>query len=253
MVSLLLFSWVLVHTGFCLCPPRICFPVLCKFWQLYGGVNGDLLQEGLCHTQACCTQSRCPCGSPLLTCTSSGDTQIQFCLSLCGVPGSWCTQDLFEPSEHLWQEWGLILKVKLPLIPSCWGFSFALGHGVSPHSPFSTVQPPLQCLPSCWGFSDLGHGVSPHGHSSEAQLLLLTLDVGYLLMAAAPDLGHGVSPLSHSPLQWHTGWEATVRTGHGTTDWFQTGKGVHQGCILSPCLFNLYAEFIMRNTGLEEA
>ena len=47
--------------------------------------------------------------------------------------------------------------------------------------------------------------------------------------------------------------EATVRTGHGTTDWFQIGKGVHQGCILSPCLFNLYGEYIMRNTGLEEA
>ena len=46
--------------------------------------------------------------------------------------------------------------------------------------------------------------------------------------------------------------EATVRTGHGTTDWFQIGKGVHQGCILSPCLFNLYAEYIMRNAGLEE-
>ena len=47
--------------------------------------------------------------------------------------------------------------------------------------------------------------------------------------------------------------EATVRTGHGTTDWFQTGKEVHQGCILSPCLFNFYAEYIMRNTGQEEA
>ena len=47
--------------------------------------------------------------------------------------------------------------------------------------------------------------------------------------------------------------EATVRTGHGTTAWFQIGKGVHQGCILSPCLFNLYAEYIMRNAGLEEA
>ena len=47
--------------------------------------------------------------------------------------------------------------------------------------------------------------------------------------------------------------EATARTGHGTTDWFQTGKGVHQGCILSPCLFNLYAEYIMRDAGLEEA
>ena len=51
----------------------------------------------------------------------------------------------------------------------------------------------------------------------------------------------------------HTRQEATVRTGHGTTDWFQIGKGVHQGCILSPCLFNLYAEYIMRNAGLEEA
>ena len=49
------------------------------------------------------------------------------------------------------------------------------------------------------------------------------------------------------------GQEATVRTGHGTTDWFQIGKGVHQGCILSSCLFNFYAEYIMRNTGLEEA
>ena len=50
----------------------------------------------------------------------------------------------------------------------------------------------------------------------------------------------------------YAGQEATVRTGHGTTDWFQIGKGVCQGCILSPCLFNLYAEHIMRNVGLEE-
>ena len=51
----------------------------------------------------------------------------------------------------------------------------------------------------------------------------------------------------------YAGQEATVRTGHGTTDWFQIGKGVLQGCILPPCLFNLYAEYIMRNTGLKEA
>ena len=51
----------------------------------------------------------------------------------------------------------------------------------------------------------------------------------------------------------YAGQEATVRTGHGTTDWFQIGKGVPQGCILSPCLFNFYAEYIMRNAGLEEA
>ena len=51
----------------------------------------------------------------------------------------------------------------------------------------------------------------------------------------------------------YAGQEATVRTRHGTTDWFQIGKGVHQGCILSPCLFNFYAEYIMRNAGLEES
>ena len=51
----------------------------------------------------------------------------------------------------------------------------------------------------------------------------------------------------------YAGQEATVRTGHGTTDWFQIGRGVHQGCILSPCLFNLYAEYIIRNAGLDEA
>ena len=51
----------------------------------------------------------------------------------------------------------------------------------------------------------------------------------------------------------YAGQEGTLRTGHGTTDWFQIGKGVCQGCILSPCLFNLYAEYIMRNAGLEEA
>ena len=51
----------------------------------------------------------------------------------------------------------------------------------------------------------------------------------------------------------YAGQEATVRTGHGTTDWFQLGKRDRQGCILSPCLFNLYAEYIMRNAGLEKA
>ena len=91
------FSWVLVHKVL-LCPPRLYFPNLCKFWQHYVGVNGDLVQEDLCHIH---TQSLCPCGRPLLTHISTGDAQTQFCLSLCGVPGSWCAQVLFEPSESL--------------------------------------------------------------------------------------------------------------------------------------------------------
>ena len=83
------------------------FPVLFKFEQLYGGVNGDLLQEGLCHTQVCCTQSPWPCGqtAPYLHRICSNTV----CLS--GVPGPWCTHGLFEPSEHLWWEWGLILNM----------------------------------------------------------------------------------------------------------------------------------------------
>ena len=91
-------SWC---TRLSLCPPRVYFPIMCKCWQLHGGVNGDLLQEGFCHTQVCCTQSPCCCGSPLLTRTSTGDAQTQFCLSLCGVSGSWCTQGVLEPSELL--------------------------------------------------------------------------------------------------------------------------------------------------------
>ena len=58
--------------------------------------------------------------------------------------------------------------------------------------------------------------------------------------------------LTHLLRNLYAGQKATVRTGHGTTDWFQIGKGGHQGCILSPCLFNLHAEYIMRNAGLEE-
>ena len=82
-----LFSWVLVCTRFCWCPQESVSPVLCKFWWPYGGANSNLLQEGLYHTQVCCTQSPCPCSRPLLTHTSSGDTQRQFCSSLCGISG----------------------------------------------------------------------------------------------------------------------------------------------------------------------
>ena len=78
-------SWVLVHTSFCLRPPRVCFPVLRKVWQLYGVVNGNLLQEGLCHTQVCCTQSSCPCGRPLLTRTPQSCSNTVLSQSLWGL------------------------------------------------------------------------------------------------------------------------------------------------------------------------
>ena len=136
------FSRVLVHTKFCLCPPRVCFPALCKFWWLYAGVNGNLLQEGLCHIQVCCPQNPWPCGRPLLTHTSSGDTQ-----TLRGRSGSVSVESpgvhdvLFEPSEHLWWVWGLILNMISPLLPFCWGFSSVLGHGIY----FFLLDPTLSC------------------------------------------------------------------------------------------------------------
>ena len=96
-------------------------PVVCNFCQLCGGVNGDLLQEGLWHTQVCCTQSPCPCSRPLLTGTSSADTQ-----TLKGRSGSVSVGSpdahkvSFEPSEHLWWVWSLILNIILPLLLSFW-------------------------------------------------------------------------------------------------------------------------------------
>ena len=123
-LGLILVGPLLLSPGFWCPPGSVCAlqesvpPVLCKFWWLYGGVNGDLLQEVLCHTQVYCTQSPCPCSSPLLTFTSSGDTPTQFCLILCGVSGSWYTQGMFEPSEHLCQLLGLILNVISPFLPS---------------------------------------------------------------------------------------------------------------------------------------
>ena len=96
------FSWVLVHTGFVCALQESVSPVLCKFWRLYDGVHGNLLQEGLCHSQVCCTQSPCPCGRPLLTRTTTGDAQIFKGRSgpvSVGFPG--VHKVLFEPSEHL--------------------------------------------------------------------------------------------------------------------------------------------------------
>ena len=135
----------------------------------------------------------------------------------------------------------------------------------------------LQHLPSYLGFSSLGRGVSLHGCSRKAQPLFLTwiiekarkfqknIDfcfIDYVKAFGCVGCNKLWKILKEMGIPDHltcllgnlyAGQEATVRTGHGTTDWFQIGEGVHQGSILSPCLFNLYAEYIMRNTGLEEA
>ena len=156
------FSWVQLHKVL-LCPPRVYFTVPCKFWQLYSGVNGDLFLEGLCHTH---TQSPCPCSRPLPTRTSTRDAQTQFCLCLCVVPGSWCAQGLFEPSEHLWWNRGLILNANSPLLPSFWCFSFALERGVTPHSCSSAYR-----LTGVSLTLDVGYHLLAAGHSSAAQPL----------------------------------------------------------------------------------
>ena len=100
----------------CLCPPRVCFPVLCKFWQLYGGVNDNLLQEGLCLTQVCCTKSPYPCGRPLLTHISTGDTKtLKIRSGSVSVGSPSMCKVLLEPSECFWKVWGLILNVLSPI------------------------------------------------------------------------------------------------------------------------------------------
>ena len=229
------FSWVLGHTRFCLCPPRVYFPVLCKFWRLCGGVNGDHLQGGSCHTQVCCTQSPWPCGRPLLTQTSTGGAQTQFCLSLCWVPRFWCAQGLFEPSERLWWEWGLILNANLPLLSSCWGFSFAFGQGMGyllTAAPAPTIL--LDFLwPWAWGISSRllqrhAAALSEHRQVSNAPwstpstvippsvtssscqaLKSLFLELGILQATEKPWCGVGLLPwYCWQPHFSHGGWES---------------------------------------------
>ena len=78
-------------------------PVLCKFWRLYGGVNGDLPQGGICHTQVYCTQSPCPCSNPLLTCTSTGDTHSSVSVTM-GSLGPGTHKVLFVSSKSLFPQ-----------------------------------------------------------------------------------------------------------------------------------------------------
>ena len=165
------FFWALVYRVL-LFPPWVYFPVRVNSGSSVAGLMAtSSRQEGLCHTQVCCTQSLCPCSRPPPTCTFTGDIQTLCVLSLCGNSGSWCVQGWFEPSDRLWWEWGLILNVNLPLLSSCWGLSFALGLGASPHRRTSAYHL---------------SGIS------------LTLDVGYL---------HTASPVKRSHHAWPCTWD----------------------------------------------
>ena len=93
------FSWILVHRVLFV-PSRVYFPVLCKFWQLCGEINGDFLQEGLCHTHVCYTQSPCPCGCPLLTILSDY-LAILLTISAYHPAGLLCPWTLGIPSQSL--------------------------------------------------------------------------------------------------------------------------------------------------------
>ena len=119
--SLLIISWVLVHIRFCLCPPRFCPQSCVSSGSSMVGLMATSSKRAYAIPRSIAPRAPAP--------ASIGDTQTQFWLSLCGIPGSWCAQGLFEPSECLWCVWGLILNVILPLLPSCWGFSFALQCG----------------------------------------------------------------------------------------------------------------------------
>ena len=133
--------WVLVCIRFCRCPPSVCFSSPVQVLVVYDGFNGDLLQEGLCYTQVCCTQSPCPAAVHCRLIPPQETPKHSLSQSLWGP---WVLHTgLFEPSEHLWQKWGLILNANLPLLPSFWGFSFVLGRGVSPHGLASATQPLL--------------------------------------------------------------------------------------------------------------
>ena len=138
-------SWC---TRLCLCLQGSVSPGLCRVWRLCGALMATSSKSAYAIPRSTTRRA-----SALQQATAdpgpTGDAQTQFCLSLCGVSGSWWAQGLFEPSERLCWAWGLILNMILPLLPPFWGFSFALGHGVSLQS----------------------HS-APHGHCSNANILL---------------------------------------------------------------------------------
>ena len=162
-------------------------------------VNGDLLQVGLWPAQVYCTQSPCCCSSPLLTCSSSGDTQTQLCLSLFWVSGSWCAQGTFELSKHTWWVFGLILSMISALLPSFGGFCFILWHEESSLSCSNARQLPLQTPTVLQGL------------------------LGPCLLTVTPALCSHHSDTAQLPLQKDRSWrEFWQNVGHWRREWQAT-------------------------------
>ena len=348
-------------------PSKSLFPQSCvKFWWLYGGVNGDLLQEGLCHTHVCCTQSPCLCSRHF-----AGDTQnTVLAQSLWGL---W----VLVLRRFVWALWASlvdkgfddkrnftppIIFLGLSLCPWTWGiFSVGIQHcpvdscsarscsfgvltGENEHTSFystfsrsvfipipkkgnakecsncctiallSHISKVMLKIPGHFSFQSQRKAMPKNvqttaqlhsSHTSKVMLKILQARLQQYMNRELPDVqagfrkGRGTRDqianirwiteemrecqkniyfcfidyakafdcVDHNKLWkilqemglsdhltcllWnlYAGQEATVRTGHGITDWFQIGKGVRQGCILSSWLFNLYAEYIMRNVG----
>ena len=158
-VGSLLFSPGSWYTGFCCALQESIFQSCVSSGSSLVGLMATSSKRVYVIPKSAVPRAPVP-GRPLTTLTPTGDAQTQFCLSLSGVPGPWCTQGWFEPYEHLWREWGLILNANSPFLSSCWTIFFALGHGVS------------------------------HSHSSAYHLtgVPLALDVGYLHTAGPATL-----------------------------------------------------------------
>ena len=108
----------------CARAPRVCFPVPRKFCGSMVGLMVTSSKRAYAIPRSAAPRAPAHCWL-----VPPEDTEAQFWLSFCGVSGSWCTQGLFEPSKHHWQVWAMILNSISPLLPSCWGFSFACGNG----------------------------------------------------------------------------------------------------------------------------
>ena len=121
-------SWC-AQGSVCACQESVS-PVLWKFWRFCGGFKATSSKRAYAIPTSAVPRAP-PLQQATLTRASTGDAQTQFWLRLCGVSGSWCAQGLFEPSECLWRVRGLIVSAISPLLPSCWGFLFALGRGGS--------------------------------------------------------------------------------------------------------------------------